>query len=444
MRILFIVPPYRTTDGLTAGLYPLPYAATLLAAVLRDAGHEVAIEDFLLPVQCHPTPAPACFAGLHAPRYMHFGRPLDNCKTWLDLHAPDFDAVGLCLGQCNLFETGAALAQHVRSLGIPLVVGGAFATTAPEEALRLTGADVLVTGEAEGVVVRAFADAVAGRRGIIPGVPVTDLATLPLPAWDLTPPDRYPRFEGRVRGVLSVTRGCPLRCRFCSVHTVHGRAHRRQKPDRIRAELLHLWGFGVRYFAFVDDNLLISPAAVDDLLGVIEDPRATVPGFDRARFYVEEGIEVRIAAIPGLIARLVAAGFEHVALGVETMSGDRRREAGKPYDAGHLEAAVRECKAAGIVPRAFYVIGFPGDTVESVARDLVAFGQFGIAARPNNLKLYPGTDTTRDFIANGWIDPRSYDWRLPTFYTPPSRSGSPCSGTRKKTSGGPSCPAGSP
>jgi hypothetical protein len=423
LKILFIIPPYRTTDALVSQLYPMPYGPVLLGTVLQQAGHAVAIKDFLLPPgQSEKIERPDSFAaaGGHNPPYQHFGTPLEDCKEWLRKNAGGFDAVGLALGQCNLYETGYELAKVIKEMDIPLVVGGPFATTAPEQVQQLIEPDVLVQGEAEEVIEQAFKLAVEIRDapGVVVGTRV-DLENVPLPNWELAPPKNYPEYQGRVRGVLAISRGCPWDCKFCSVHTIMSRAHRRLSKARIEAEIMNLWDAGVRYFCFVDDNLFMTEKAVDELLEVIFKLKNTVPGFDKARFYCEEGMEVRVAAMPNIITSLAVTGFDNIAIGLETVNAKQRTAMKKPYDDDNLTAAIENCKIAGINAKAFYIIGFPGDTLESVAEDLVEFGKMGLAVRPNNLKLYPGTEITNEFKAAGWID-EYYDWRLSSWHTPTS------------------------
>ena len=418
MRVLFVVPPYRTTDTLVAQLYPLPYAAVLLGTVLKEAGHDVVIKDFLVPTQKSKTKSPASFAGKNAPAYMHHGVPLLECKAWLDKNLAKFDVVGLCMCQCNVWETGSKIAKHIKSHGKPLVIGGPFVTTATEESLRHTGADIAVTGEGEGVVVDAMERAVDGENGVIGGFPVP-IEDIPLPDWDLAPLENYPKYKNKVRGVLTISRGCPHGCKFCSVHTIMGRKHRRQNYFRIKAEIVNLWDHGARYMCFLDDNLFLSKMTTYQIFKIINRLKSEIPGFDKVKFYVEEGIEVRVAAIPGLIKDAVDIGFENVGLGVETVNEQRLKEQNKPHDIPLLNDAVSNCLAAGIVPKAFYILGFPGDTMESICKDLVEFGRLGISARANNLKLYPGTETTQEFLEQNIID-STYDWRMSSFYTPPS------------------------
>ncbi len=416
LRVLFVIPPYRTTDVLTNQLYPMPLAAVTLAAVLRQAGgFEVEIKDFLLPRQTLKTAPPDSFAGKAAPPYLHFGLALEDCLAWLDANIQRFDVVGLCMGQCNIWETGSAIGQHLKGR-IPVVIGGPFASTATEQALEMTGAQIAVKNEGENVVVEAMQKAVAGWTGIIQGT-LADVEALPLPAWDLAPPVNYPTYEGRARGVLCISRGCPWDCSFCSVFTIMSRKHRRMTGPRLRAEIMNLFNAGVRYFSFLDDNLFISPAAIDLILGTLEELRASVPGFSKCRYYVEEGIEIRVASMPGLLKKIVSAGFDNVALGMETTNAAQAKANKKPYNAVQLQQAVKEAEQAGAVCKAFYIIGFPNDTMESVCADLVEFGRYGLAARPNNLKVYPGTATQQAFLAAGAID-ETYDWRLSSFWTP--------------------------
>jgi hypothetical protein len=424
MRVLIVIPPYRTTDVLTAQLYPMPYAAVTLAASLREKGHTVVVKDFLLPPRKTTAPAPDSFRGKGAPAYYHFGESLKAATAWVHVHASEYDVVGLCMCQCNVTETGVAIARALRTAGVPFAIGGPFATTAPDQALAITGAHAVLIGEGEERIEEALTAAIeTARRG--PREPVrivaepVDIAATPLPAWDLAPLSAYPKVKGRTRGVLAVSRGCPHACAFCSVHTIMSRKYRRQDPARVRAEIMHLWRAGVRYFSFLDDNLFLTPPFTEDLLGVLADLRRTIAGFRAARFYVEEGVEVRMAARPGFLKSLVDAGFENVGLGLESVNDARLRAMKKPYKAEDLKAAVAECRKAGLTARAFYIIGFPGDTVRSVARDLVTFGKMGLAARPNNLKLYPGTAMTAEYRRLGYVD-GSYDWRLSSWWTPPT------------------------
>lgn len=410
MRILLVVPPYATTDPLVAALYPMPYGPVMIGSALRQAGHDVELRDYLLPAQAHNTERPASFEGKAAPRFAWYG--MERSAMLADLDATlerGWDAVGLAAGQCNVWTGAKVVADRVRHHGIPLVAGGPFVTAATDDARAILQPDVVVLGEGEAVAGQAFRIAASGYGGMVRGRAVP-LDYLPLPDWDLAPPSQYPRVGGRVRGVLAASRGCPHRCEFCAVRAVMGPRHRRASRLRLLAELQGLAAQGVTYFCFLDDNLFATPQAVEDVLWATEQVRGA-----HGRFYCEEGMEVRMAARPGLLGRLRDAGFDNIGVGLETMSDAAR--VGKPYTAEDLDAALREAEAAGVPMRGFYIVGLPGDTLASVARDIVALGSTGLAVRANNLKVLPGTDLERLWRDQGVVG-EGYDWRLSSWWTP--------------------------
>ena len=113
MKILFIIPPYRTTDNLSNRLFPMPLASVTLGTILQNKGHEVVIKDFLIPKQKHKTEQPEIFKGKYSPGYYHYGIPMEECIKWIDKNINKFDVVGLCMCQCNLFETSEIIAKHM-------------------------------------------------------------------------------------------------------------------------------------------------------------------------------------------------------------------------------------------------------------------------------------------------------------------------------------------
>jgi len=391
----------------------------LIGTVLQQAGHEVVLKDFLLPPQKSSTTKPRSFQK-YSPAYIHYGVPLEDCLIWLTKNAIFYDAVGLMLGQCNIFETGFILANHIKQkLHLPLVIGGPFATTAPQTVLQNTKANVIVVGEGEGIVNKAFELAIKKNPPVIIKGPPMNLKDIPLPDWGLAPPKNYPNHNGKIRGVLTVSRGCPWKCRFCSVHTIMGRKYRKQDRQRIKEELLHLWNYGVRHFCFLDDNLFYSQKAIKDVFWAIDRLKKEVPGFNKASFYTEEGIEVRIARRPGFLKQLRDRRFESLTIGLETMNETNRKDSKKPFKTSDLIATMEQIKKYKIPVGAFYIIGFPKDTLQSVCRDIVSFGKLGLGVRANNLKVYPNTDLTKDFIQRGIIS-KDYDWRQSSWHTPQS------------------------
>lgn len=386
-----------------------------LASALRRAGHAVALVDYLVPAQEHKATPPPSFAGTHNPPYVHFGWPTETCLA--HIAQLEFDAVGLYSGQCAVWEAAAELCRGLRSSGVPVVVGGPFATTAADEVHDKFGdPSVVVAGEGELVAEEAFARAADGEQGItLQGMPLSDLDEFGPPDYNLPDYTAYPKYGGRVRGVLTASRGCPWACRFCSVHTIMGRRYRHVSIGRLEADLRALAELGVRYFCFLDDNLFLDATFGDAVLELLTRLRSD-PSFKRPIFHVEEGVEIRTAAQPGFIRRFAAAGFDTLPLGLETLDPAALAANKKPYGAEELAAVVAEATAVGIRPLAFYILGFPQDTFGSCIRAFRELAGYGVDVRANNLKLYPGTETTANYIAQEIIAP-GFDWRLSSYYT---------------------------
>ena len=84
MKILLIVPPYRTCDSLQPQLYPVPLGLLYIGAVLKKKGHKVKLKDFLVtkgklkdslkrPDTLHP-----------GPPYRHHGLSLKDITSLLE------------------------------------------------------------------------------------------------------------------------------------------------------------------------------------------------------------------------------------------------------------------------------------------------------------------------------------------------------------------------
>lgn len=143
-----------------------------------------------------------------------------------------------------------ALADRVRSLGIPVVLGGPHVTYLPEEAVA--HADYVMLGEAESSF-PLLLEAVAGERDVnqvpklvyrkegklerttVPAPPVV-LDEIPFPDFSLVKGNER-RVGGRRIIPVQTSRGCPYNCSFCSVTGMFGRKYRFRSTANVLAEL---------------------------------------------------------------------------------------------------------------------------------------------------------------------------------------------------------------
>ncbi len=144
-----------------------------------------------------------------------------------------------------------ALADAFRAAGTPVVMGGIFPTTVPEEAAA--HADAIVIGEGETVWPRLLEDAKRGALEARYRAPAPiDPTTLPVPRVDLYfekeghrfRPDDYP---------VQVQRGCPMTCSACAIPASMGRFVRPHSTDQVVAQIEQLERNG-KLASFTEDT----------------------------------------------------------------------------------------------------------------------------------------------------------------------------------------------
>jgi len=155
-----------------------------------------------------------------------------------DLYALSFTSYGM--------EAAYALVDQIkrRHPDLPVVVGGAHASAAPEATLKRSRADLCVVGEGEETLTQLL-EALPRLQAALPGIPgiayrdgdgirrtparamVDDLDTIPFPARDLVREGDYVGLShrrARPNTEMIVMRGCPFRCVFCANPVFRGQA----------------------------------------------------------------------------------------------------------------------------------------------------------------------------------------------------------------------------
>ncbi|MBN1669875.1 MAG: B12-binding domain-containing radical SAM protein [Kiritimatiellae bacterium] len=283
-----------------------------------------------------------------------------------------------------------------------LVLGGPHATAVPGQTLQQFGAvHCLLTGETEDsfpALCRALTDGapVSGIPGVVyrrngeitAGPPYTfpNVNAVPRPARDLVEQayseKRYYTLMVRRRPVdtLFTSRGCPFKCGFCYNFRFKYRA---RDPEEVVDELGGIRERGIRDVEICDDTFTI-------------DHRRALAIFDKI---IERNLDIsfRIKSRVDVFTEELAsrgreAGVYLVAFGME--SGAQRI-----LDAMHkritLEQSARACalcRKYGMLSHSSWVIGYPGETPETVEETV----NFVLKHRPSTvnvavLRPYPET-----------------------------------------------------
>jgi radical SAM superfamily enzyme YgiQ (UPF0313 family) len=233
----------------------------------------------------------------------------------------------------------------------PVLLGGIYARLCMEHALRVSGADEVVTATGS----QGFAALLRIlRRFGLKGAPPTPVPH-PYPSYDL--------LHGIDYVCLQTSCGCPFRCHYCASPFLNPHLSRRD-PLQVLGEILY-WQthWGVKDFAFYDDALLMGfESHLKVLLEEVVRRKRVI------RFHTPNALHVR-EVTPSVAKLLFASGFRTIRLGLETSDMGLHHELDGKVSAGEFEKAVRSLAAAGFSRKqigVYILAGLPGQTVASV------------------------------------------------------------------------------
>jgi radical SAM superfamily enzyme YgiQ (UPF0313 family) len=270
-----------------------------------------------------------------------------------NLGAPDYpalprpDLVGITAftSQAN---RAYEVAAHFRTLGVPVVMGGIHATMCLDEVMARV--DAVVTGEAEGIWAEVLADV---RQNCLKHryegglADINDLA----PARQDLLPARY------AFGAIQTTRGCPLRCNFCSVTTFNGTQYRQRPiPEVVR----EFGSIREKRILVVDDNLI--GTRPEHLAGAKELFRALARVNLNKQWIAQATIN--FADDEELLVLAARAGCRGVFIGFESPTPEGLRELGKKFNLTKnrdFPASVRRIQRHKILVVGSFIIGLDVD-----------------------------------------------------------------------------------
>ena len=392
-----------------------------LASYLEKLGHEVVILDAFFEGIDIASPLQTKYADV-----LRWGL---SDEEIIKLIPKDVELIGLTapFTDSRFIVNPLSMALKKSFPSAVIVMGGVYPSTLPMEAIRLSGADILVIGEGE-IALSQIAAArkweeikgiVFKRNGKIvntgAGEIIRDIENdLPMPSYDLRPMAKYAEWSPRgnkADRTLSIvsSRGCPFNCNFCSIHPVYGYNWRAFSSQRVLKEIqLAIERFNINQIEFEDDNLTLEKNRAMEIFEGIKNLRDKNGG----KIYWSTPNGVMIQSLDKeVIFKMKEAGLELINLPVE--NGDEKilKLMNKYQWGAHLQKtleAAAYCKEAGIKEIcAFIIVGYPGEDKESfekTVRFCEKLLKAGVTAiTPLVATPYPNTELYRLCEKNGWL-----------------------------------------
>ncbi len=341
------------------------------------------------------------------------------------IRAADGGLVCLVGVQSNQFPRAIDIAAQFRAAGIQVAVGGfhvsgclAMLPELPPDIAAAQGLGIaLFAGEAEGRLAEVFGDALAGRMKPIYNY-MNDLPGLQQQVTPFLPIDIIRRYSETL-GAFDAGRGCPFQCSFCTIINVQGRKSRWRDADDVEQLVRANIAQGVYRFFITDDNFARNrnwEAIFDRLIAMREREGLTL------NFLIQ--VDTLCHRIPNFIEKAARAGCTRVFIGLENINPDNLLAAKKKQNRVHeYRQLFLDWRKHKVITYAGYILGFPNDTPERIARDIATVQR----ELPVDLLEFfiltplPGSADHKElYTAGAWMDPdmNKYDLEHVTAHHP--------------------------
>jgi anaerobic magnesium-protoporphyrin IX monomethyl ester cyclase len=426
----------------------VPFWAGILAAIVEQKGGQVAILD------------------LNALRVKYDGKQVPFQVIAKEISSEKWDLVGIG-GLTTTYARIKQLSPLIRKCAPDalFVGGGGWSSYNPTEILELVPElDLIVIGEGEetfgelydeinnnskdfekinGLCVR---DKTLGYKFTNPRALISDLNTIPYPAYDLLENEIYFRFSSTSFSVDSFNskkrysavweRGCPRGCTFCShngmsridLQNIYGEGDRKQGEKLVRIsdkendtfQLPARWPtpeyavnnvkllkekFDIDFLTIVDENMTSNLKWTKEFCNLY-----SKEGLDKTVKWGTLGDAPSVATKPEIISIMQDAGCSYISFGFESASDKVLNEdIQKGQVRAHLQKTIDTLKAANMTPLTTFMIGNMHENIDDLMETVDFWIQNNAEIDPFICTPYVGSPIfyeNRDYLL------QQYDTRL--------------------------------
>lgn len=345
------------------------------------------------------------------------------------------DVLGISFWSPNYYEALSIL-MLAKSIdpNMTTVVGGPHATSYSDKIMENGEIDFLFRGEAD-ISFSVFLDELEEKvpdLSKVKGLTYRDsggelvdneqdsqenLDLIQLPDYEAINLDGYLsagyQFAGARGGnaPIWITRGCPYRCGFCSAPFQNGRPVRVHSIDYMVRWVKYLYDKkNIRQLNIIDDNFTYHIKYAKEFCR-----RMIELDLPNLRFCTPNGIRQEKTDFE-LLTLMKKAGWDYVFIAPESGSVKTLQRMQKDLDPKTIPQKVKEIKSAGLKVYGFFIVGYPGETIEDLkeTEELMLNGGFTYLSI-SRFQPLPGTPIYDELVASNEIE----DGLLPLRYNSP-------------------------
>ncbi len=375
----------------------IPIGLVYIAPIAEERGHHVEILDLALEADPHPI----------------LVRKLEERKwdlAGLSCMTPEFEGAEIAARRIKEFDPA-----------LPIIFGGQHPTIVPEHAVSQDFCDFVCIGEGEetfghfldvwsshGDLAQVPGLAYKDQEGLPlrngPRPPIEDVDGIPIPAYHLLEMDRYAEADSarytpiyKRATQIFTSRGCPWHCTYC--HDLFGKRFRARSPENVLKEMKLLYEtYRIQEFMVEDDIFNFDMDRAKKICDLIVESGMKVA--------LQFGNGIRLERMDEeLVRKLAAAGTHHVSIAIESASPRIQSLSRKNLKLHMVKDVVGWTRRYGINTLGFFMIGFPGETVEEINMTI----RFACATELDEALFsivipYAGTEIRSQVIRMGMYD----------------------------------------
>jgi len=343
---------------------PYPPLGTIQAAsYLRENGYEVSLFD------------------------TNFVKDSFEIKTSLESFQPSVlviydDGFNYLTKMCltKMRDAAFEMIEYAKSQGIHVIVSSSDSTDHYQKYLE-KGADEVILGEAEVTLLNLVnalnkQEDISGIDGLAfnkAGEIVTtsqrailsDLDSLPLPAWDLVNIEPYKKAwekHGYFYINLATTRGCPYKCSWCA-KPIYGYGYNIRSPKHVVSEINLIKSlFTFDYIWFCDDIFGLKPQWVDEFNRELKAQKISI------KYKIQSRADLLLK--DGAVVNLANSGCDEIWIGAESGSQKILDAMDKGQTVEQIEESTLLMKKHSIKPSLFLQLGYLGENWDDIKATL--------------------------------------------------------------------------
>lgn len=300
---------------------------------------------------------------------------------------------------------------------LPVVWGGWHPSLFPEHTLVNPNVDVVVKGQGEiafAELIERFIEhsSLEGLKGVCfkkdgeyfanPESVMQDINGFPAFNYDLIDVPAYMNLSGRKQLDYISSQGCRFRCSFCADPFMYKRGWFGFGPERMGDEIEKLWKkYKFNHIHFQDETFFTYAPRVKAIAEEFINRKLPISWFGTMR--ADQG--VRLSEENWKLCK--ESGLERVMIGMEAGTQEMLDWMQKDTTTEQVFEVARRCIKYGIAINFSVIVGFPGETKESINHTLNVVKQLREMSHTFHMgiffyKPYPGNKIADELLANGY------------------------------------------